>query len=489
MNRWTVPAAGLLAAGLALTPAAPALAQQAVPITLNGTTATSTGAGVTIAGGVVTITEPGTYRVSGTLTDGQLVVDSAGDGTVQVILDGASITSTTSAAINVANATEVVVELAAGTSNRLVDASQYVYPDAETDEPDAALFSASDLVIAGTGSLAVDGNAYDGIASKDTLVIRSGTITVDAVDDGIRGKDYIEVLGGNITVTAGSDGLKSTNSDDPALGYISIAGATVNLAVGDDAVGAQSSVTVSSGTVRVTEGFEGLEALKVAITGGDIAIKTRDDSINAVEEGLNEFATSTVAAVDISGGTVVVDSEIDGIDSNGAVTISGGTVVVSGPASGSPGEGAFDANGPLNFTGGTVLGAGQTAMAVFTAPPTTGQGWVAARLPSRQPAGTVVHVVADGAPVVSYQSPKAFQELVFSSDAITNGQTYEIHTGGSVGADPIGGMSTGGSLNGATMAAEAASGQYSGGLVGGGFPGGPGGGGFPPPPGGGATGR
>src|SRR6185369_5968343 len=117
-------------------------------------------------------------RISGTLTDGQVVVDTDDDGTVTLILDGADITSSTSAALFISDAKDATVVLADGSTNSLTDATTYVYPDADTDEPNAALFSTADLTISGGGALTVTGNADDGITSKDGLVIESGTITV-----------------------------------------------------------------------------------------------------------------------------------------------------------------------------------------------------------------------------------------------------------------------------------------------------------------------
>jgi hypothetical protein len=531
-----------------------------VPITLTGATASAGGAGVTVNGGQVTITAPGTYQLSGTLTDGQVAVDTDGAGIVRLILSGASITSSTSSAINVVDADEAMVVLAAGTTNRLVDATRYVYPDAETDEPDAALFSDADLTIAGTGTLTVRGNQFDGIASKDGLVIAAGTITVDAADQGIRGRDYVVLDGGSVTVTArAGDGVRSNEDGDAALGYVSITGGTLNVtsagdgvdaatdivvsggdttvrsgggsgvspgeestkglkadvsvvigdgrltvdasddgintnslvtidggtitvATGDDAIKGETEVNISrTANVTVTRSFEAIEALRVVISGGTVNVTARDDAINSVEEGLDEFANSPNASTRISGGTVIVNSTIDGIDSNGAVAFSGGTTVISGPASGSPGEGAIDANGATTFTGGTVIGAGSTVMAVFTAPPTNAQGWLAPRFSSGQSANTIVHVVSGGQVLVSYRSPKNFRELVFSSNRITNGQSYEIYTGGSVSGTPVGGLYPAGSISGATRVLAVTAGQYTGGLIGG-FPPPP-----PPPPTGGPT--
>ncbi|MBF9128796.1 carbohydrate-binding domain-containing protein, partial [Plantactinospora sp. S1510] len=446
-----------------------------VPITLTGASATSSSSDVTIVGGAITITAPGEYEITGTLNDGYLKVDTPDPGVVRLILDNASLTNSTNSPLQVADAEAVVVELADGTSNRLSDATRYVYPDPDTDEPNAALFSKVDLTITGNGSLAVRGNANDGIASKDDLVIESGTIVVDAVDDGIRGKDALRVNGGNITVTAGGDGLKSDDTEAPK-GAVSITNGTVRVSAGDDAIHGENTLDISAGTVTVTNSREALEALRVTISGGTVDVTASDDAINAVQEGIDEFAVAPNASIVVSGGTVLVNSSIDGFDSNGSVTFSGGISVVNGPISGSPGEGALDSNGPVYFNGGTVFAAGSTSMAVMSVPPTNRQGWAAPRFSANQTANSIVHLVSNGQVLVSYRAPKTFREMVFSSNRVTNGQTYEVYRGGSISGTILGGMSTSGSISGATRVMTVQAGTYSGGLVG-----------WPPPTGGPTT--
>ena len=114
-----------------------------------------------------------------------MVVDSAGDGVVRLVLDDATITSETTAAIDVVDAQSVVVVLADGSSNTLADAATYA--DTSEDAPTGTLYSTADLTIGGTGSLTVTGNSNNGIVGKDGLVITGGTIDVTSVDDGILG--------------------------------------------------------------------------------------------------------------------------------------------------------------------------------------------------------------------------------------------------------------------------------------------------------------
>ncbi|MFY1689155.1 carbohydrate-binding domain-containing protein [Plantactinospora sp. WMMB782] len=472
-----IVAVGLATALVAGPMEAPAIAAATVPITLTGASATSPSADVVIAGRAVTITAPGTYEVTGTLNDGYLNVDTSASGTVELILSGATITNSSNAPLQVADADQVVITLAAGTTSRLTDATRYVYPDPNTDEPNAALFSSADLRITGSGALNVRGNAYDGITSKDGLVIESGTITVNAVDDGIRGKDFLDITGGTLDVTAGGDGIKSDDTEADR-GRLAISNGTVRVSAGDDAIKGENTVAISGGNVTVTNAFEAVESRQITISGGNVDVTARDDALNATEEGYGDFDVAPNAFVRITGGTTLVNSTIDGIDSNGSVTVTAGTVVVSGPSTGSPGEGAIDSNGPVYFNGGTVLGAGSTSMAVLSLPPTSGQGWVAPQLSSSQPAGALLHLVSGNQVIASYRAPKSFREVVFSSNRIQNGQTYDVYLGGSLSGTTVGGMATtGGSIAGASRLMTVTAGQYRGGLVG--WP--PGGPGWPPP--------
>ena len=156
-------------------------------VTLTGSGATSTSSAVSISGSTVTVTAAGTYRFTGSLSNGRIVVNSAGTGLVRLILNGVTIANSATAPLSVTAADEVMVVLADGTTNRLTDPATYT----TAVNPSAALSSAADLTITGAGALTVTGNAADGIASDDGLVIDSGTITVTAKDDGVRGQDYV----------------------------------------------------------------------------------------------------------------------------------------------------------------------------------------------------------------------------------------------------------------------------------------------------------
>ena len=422
-----------------------------VAVTLDGTSATVDGDGATVDGGTVTITAAGTYRLTGTLTDGQVVVETADDGVVRLVLDDADVTSTTGAALSVTDADVVVLILEDATTSSLTDGEGYVDADAATDAPNAAVYSTADLTIGGTGSLTVTGRTEDGITSTDGLVVSGGTITVDAIDDGIRGKDYLVVRGeSDVTVTAGGDALKADAeaADDAAAGYVAVEAGTVTLAAGDDGVHAEGALTISGGTVDVTTSTEGLEALQVTISGGVVGVRSSDDGVNV--SGGTGTADATAQGggrapggggpggeavledgwVLISGGTTTIDADGDGFDSNGSATMTGGTLIVYGPTM--DGNGAIDVNGTFTVDGGTLIAAGSAGMAQAPSD-SSGQAFLGISFGTTVAAGSeVVVTAADGTEVVTVTPAKAAATLVVSMPGIAAGESYDVSVDGTV---------------------------------------------------------
>ena len=225
---------------------------QVTQITLGDTVEVS-GIGVQVADSVVTITNGGTYVLSGELTEGQIVIDLLEKDTVRLVLNGVNITCSNGPAIYVKNADKLVVSLEEGTENTLTDGTNYVLEEG-SDEPNAALFSKDDLIINGTGTLNVNANYQDAIASKDSLKIMEGTINVNAAEDGIRGKDKVVIKDGNITITSVGEGIKSTNTNDASLGFVYIENGTFNLTTESDAIQAETDLEILDGTFNITTG-------------------------------------------------------------------------------------------------------------------------------------------------------------------------------------------------------------------------------------------
>ena len=292
-------------------------------IALDGSAIAITGAGAIVDGSSITITTGGTYSLSGTLTDGQVAVDTEDGEPVVLILNGVDLHNSTSAPINIMNAETVEIVLAEGTQNYLSDADEYVYANPEDDEPNAALFSDDDLSISGTGSLTVEANYNDGIASKDSLVISDATITVNSIDDGIRGKDSLVISNANLTLTAGGDGLKSDEDEDASLGFINIESGQFIISAGGDAIQAETTVTIAAGTFNITT------------AGGSSAFISEDLSAKGIKAGVN---------VTINGGTYSIDSADDGVHSNDSIIINAGEFTIATGDDGMHADATLDVN-------------------------------------------------------------------------------------------------------------------------------------------------
>lgn len=397
-----------------------------VAISLDGTSIDASGAGVQVNGATATITAPGTYRVTGTLSNGGLVVDTADDGVVRIVLDNADITNGSGAAIAALNAdlTEIVVP--DGSHSRLTDAASYA--DTSDDAPNATLWSSDDLAITGTGSLEIAGLLNDGINARDGLVIDGPSIAINAVDDGIRGKDYLVVQGGRIDITAVGDGLKSDgtlsaeDAGQPMVGYVAVLGGDVQVAVQDDGVTGAGEVIIGGGTLTVSQSYEGIEAAQVLIAGGTTTVTSTDDGVNAASD---VYANR---AVFITGGDLTITADGDGIDANGILRQTGGNVLVNGTTSGR--ESSVDADGAITLDGGTMLAFGSSGM-LASPSADSAQGWLVAPLTQTAPAGTQVQILdANGTAIASYTLARDAQAVTYSAGNVQQGATYTVNAGG-----------------------------------------------------------
>lgn len=330
-------------------------ASEVKQVTLADGASTTGASGVTVKGDVVTITQGGVYEVTGTLTDGQIVVSAPDDKSVTIILNGVEITNSAGPAIQITSADEVTLYTVKGTTSSVADGSNYTVANDAT--PVAAIASNSDLTVAGAGTLVVNGNTNDGINTSDGLAIVSGTLTVTAADDGIRGKDYVYVAGGTTTVHAQGDGVKSDNETDAGRGWVLVAQGSLTVWSGDDGIKGAKKVEIAQGTVTVAESVEGIESQVITISGGTVAVTASDDGINTTMGTVQGGTESDDGSVlTISGGTVTVKASKDGLDANGSARLTGGTITITSAANG--GDGPIDTNGALTL--GATITANQT---------------------------------------------------------------------------------------------------------------------------------
>ena len=412
---------------------------KASKISLQGTTATVSGDGVTVNGSTVEITKAGTYIVEGTASKVQLKVAAGKEDEVQIVFKNAIIKNT-EAPLLVDTAKKVILTLADGTKNEVSDEL--------TSTVKGAVYSDSDLTINGKGSLTVNGAASNAVKSKDGIRIVDATVTTTAKKHGIAANDFINVSGATLNLTADEDGIHSDNEDDVLLGNVYLVNTNITINAGDDGINASNTLLIDEGaTIDIQKSEEGLEARLIHQVGGTITVKSTDDGLNAKdwtlessdEQGpgqqtkkVKSEATNAKnldqagdVKIVIDGGTLTVDAEGDGLDANGSIEINGGTIVVNGPTSGA--NAALDYDDTATLNGGTVLFVdnGQMTMGFGS---DSNQAYLMASIQGM--AGSTVEVVdSSGKTVASLKASKSFSTVLISSPEIKEGENYTIKVG------------------------------------------------------------
>lgn len=414
---------------------------EAVKITLSGKTAACNSSNVQIEDGVVTIKAAGVYVLSGTFTDGTIVVDAGDDDKVQLVLDGVSITAADYAAIYAKNADKVFVTLAEGAGNSLTVSGDYVQTD--DNNVDAVIFAKCDLTLNGTGSLTVKDNTGHGIVSKDDLVVTGGTYTIYSQDHCLNGKDSVRIADGTFNLSCDEDGIHAGN-DDQQDGYVYIEGGDINISVGDDALHAEGLLIITGGDIDVSKSCEGVEGYKILVTGGDIDVISSDDGFNAAggssgsgdnHDGFGDgpgmggvdMDADNDAYILITGGRININANGDGIDSNGCIGITGGSVYVLGPSDN--GNGAMDYGICAAITGGEIVAVGGSGMAQGFGDEST-QCSALVNFDEWIDAGeTITLTNSDGKEVLSYKADKKFNSVVISTSDMKQGGIYTLTVG------------------------------------------------------------
>lgn len=453
-------------------------------ITLNGDSISAENNCAEIKDTVVKIKDTGIYELSGTLTDGQVKVAADDNATVVIVLNGVDITNKHGCAIHIKKAKQAFVVAWSESENKLSDTENYEFSADDTDgEPDATIFSKSDLVVAGKGTLNIDANYSTAIKSKDNLIVKDLSLSIDSVDDGIKGRDSLELSTANIKIDCKNDGIKTTNDEDDTLGnlkilsgnfeinagkdaihsknQIDISGGDFKISCEDDGVHSDSILNITDGNIKIEKSYEGLEAENINISGGNIEIKASDDGINAAGGndssqqngfgGGDKFKGNANASIKVTGGFIYINADGDGFDSNGTAEMTGGTLLVDGPTNG--GNGAVDYEKSFTMTGGLLVACGSSEMAQAVSDTST-QNCIMVNL-SRQSADTLFNLSdSNGNSIVTYSPSKEYQNVVICSDKIKTGETYTISTGGQCSGENNHGLYQNGEYTGGTKAEE-----------------------------------
>lgn len=539
----------------------------AISIKLTDSSASCENDTVKIDGSNVTITDEGTYILSGALSNGMIIIDAEETDKPQLIFDGVSITSETCAPLYILNADKVFITLAEDSENSLSNGGEFVQLD--DNNIDGAVFSKQDLTFNGSGSLTVASPADHGIVCKDDLVFTGGTYTVSSASHGLDANDSIRIKDITLTVASGKDGIHTENSDDSSKGFfymesgninieaegdgisaeayvqikngnldilagggsengtktssdswgnfggrggmmgghgamgqktdreptgmsisattdttstdteestsmkgikstgnlviengtfkinsaddslhsnssLTINGGSFEIASGDDGIHAEEKLKITDGTINITESYEGLEALDIAVSGGEISLVATDDGLNAAggtdssgmggrDSGMfggggpgGMMGGSSNGSIIISGGKLHINASGDGIDANGAIEITGGYTVVVGPTTGDTATLDYDSSAVIS--GGTFIGTGASGMAqTFSSSENQGVISVSAGTQNADTNITVKNTL--GKTIVTYAPELSFNVIIISTPEIQKGETYKLSVG------------------------------------------------------------
>lgn len=328
----------------------------ATKISLSGNSASISGDGASEKDGTITIQQEGTYVVTGTLNDGQIIVQAADTHKVHIVLKGASIYCADHAALFIKQADKVFLTLADGSENTLGSGSSYHLSD-EDSNVDGVIFSRADLTLNGSGKLTVNAKYKHAIVSKDDLIVTGGAYAITAGNGGgLYGKDCVKITNGTFTIQSGTDGIQASNVEQADRGYVYISGGALNITAGTDGIQADTVLRIDGGTFQITSGGgsanastdqKGNENPGWGMWGPgskEKTAKTEDptdtsDSAKGLKAGVS---------LSVRGGTFTIDSSDDSVHCNGTVTITGGTFALS---SGDDGVHAGDA---LLIQNGTI---------------------------------------------------------------------------------------------------------------------------------------
>lgn len=364
----------------------------AVRIKLTGDTASSDSDAVQIDGGTVTITAEGVYVLSGTLSNGSIIVDAGDEDKVQLVLNGVSVTGSDFAAIYAKNADKVFVTLAENTENTLVNENGFT--EIDDNHVDAVIFSKCDLTLNGAAKLTVTSPVGHGIVSKDELTITGGSYTITASGHGLTGKDSIAIAAGSFVIDSGKDGIHAEDEDDSEAGFLYLADGDFTITAQSDGISASGMLEIAGGNYYITTGGGSAAA---EMKGGDSQLepgagqngapqggqpdeppaqsgqtdtkappeKPEEDKnpqmdVNDTEQGKNfteenENSSDSISpkglkssvSITVQAGNFTLDAADDGVHSDGTVTITGGEWTIR------TGDDGIHADGALTITGGS----------------------------------------------------------------------------------------------------------------------------------------
>lgn len=290
------------------------------------------------------------------------------------------------------------------------------------------------------------GETSESLSSESQVTAKTLSTTEESESSssmkGLKATNSILVENGTFTINSADDAVHSDVS-------VIINSGTFEIASGDDAIHAEEELTITNGKINITNSYEGLEALNIAIKGGEIKLVATDDGLNAAggtdqsgmggrdttfSEEENQkgggkpgggMSSNSNGSIAISGGTLSINASGDGIDANGSIEISGGYTTVEGPTQGDTATLDYDSRAAI--TGGTFVGTGASNMAQSFS--NSDQGVIAVSVGNQSANTKITLKDKNGNELISHSPTLSFQIIILSSPDIKSGETYTVTVG------------------------------------------------------------
>ncbi|MBP3227953.1 MAG: carbohydrate-binding domain-containing protein [Bacteroidaceae bacterium] len=202
------------------------------------------------------------YTLAGTATAGSFTMD--GKNNTTLTLNGVSITSPDTAAINIRNGKHCTINVL-GTNT---------FADGATGGQKGAFFCNGHATFQGDGTVNITGNARHGYRSDEYTVFSedfTGTFNIlSAASDAINVQQYLTIANGTFTITNNTgDGIDvgiNNDSTKTRNGQLLITGGTISVSAttaDTKAIKADSTITVTGGTFNINvtgNGCKGISA-------------------------------------------------------------------------------------------------------------------------------------------------------------------------------------------------------------------------------------
>ncbi len=342
-----------------------------------------------------------TVNITGTAATGGVKIQTNSSYTTNIVLNGASITSSNYPCLDITKGGDAVITLTG--TNSLTDGriygtgygdfyttdsslvgtytsngDAYEYCDSlsvqsEGSNNKGTIYCKGNLSIEGTGSVTITEQYKNCIATKGILTISGGTLTLTSNGRaGLAGEYGVIINDGSITFTGSgvvsssacrkATGIKTNDSDDGSeysSAYVTINGGSLNFTTSWGKGISAPVVTIAGGenTITVTSPSQKLTDTSSSYLDANGILTT--ETVSFAPQGID------AGTVTISGGETTISAPWTGVNSDGNITISAGELHITttgnavydkSASDGCTGAACLKADGNICVTGGTVTG-------------------------------------------------------------------------------------------------------------------------------------